>query len=258
MASSILPPAGRRQNTKTSFYVYIHKTLTGRVFYVGKGHGRRAWSHRDRSTRWTATVRKHGLQIEIVESHLLEWYALEREIELISLYGRTNLVNMTDGGDGSSGCIPSEETRRKTSQSSALAHSRPGVKDRHRAATKAALSRPETRAKMSTASLGKKQSAEHVSNRISAVTASPAWRATRDAMRGKPAPEKLRTAIVAALAKPVLCVDVGMMFESQSAAAEWARKSHPKACSANISKACSGTLKTAYGYRWEEINEHQA
>lgn len=175
----------KRENYKTSFYVYVHKTSAGRIFYVGKGHGRRAWSHKKRSNYWLTTVRKHGLVVEVVEDDLLEWYAFEREVALIHFYGRANLVNMTDGGDGSSGYIPTAETRLKTSRSSLIAHAQPHNKERHRAATKAALADPELRTKMSKAGLGRKQSNEHISNRIASIKASPAWRATRDAMRGE-------------------------------------------------------------------------
>lgn len=258
MASQILPVASRRQNTSTSFYVYVHKTLAGRVFYVGKGHGRRAWSRNSRNSHWRATVQKHGLQVEIVESHLLEWYAFQRETELIDFYGRCNLVNMTDGGDGSSGYTPSEETRAKTSKSSRAAHARLEVKKRHRAATAAAVSTPEARAKMAAAGTGRKQSVDHVANRISAVTSSPAWLASRAAMRGRPLAADHKIAILAALASPVLCVETGVVFETQTAAAEWVRIKNLKACSANISRACSGVIKSAYGYHWRKINDNQA
>lgn len=256
MDSQVLPAGSRRQDTKTSFYVYIHKTLAGRVFYVGKGHARRAWSHKNRSAWWLATVRKHGLKIDIVESHLLEWYAFEREAELISFYGRSELVNMTDGGEGSSGYTPNEETRRKTSQSSRLAHSRPEVRLRHMAATRKAASDPSFAEKISAALLGKKQSAGHVQSRIASVMASPAWRAAKEAMRGRPLPESHRRAVLKALAKRVVCVETGVVFETQVAAAKWLQQTNRKACSANISKACAGVVKTAYGYHWKNIDEH--
>lgn len=103
------------------YYVYLHrKATTGEVFYVGKGKTRRAYDRFGRSNWWQRTVAKHGLIVEIKESGLQEWYAFEREAELIAYYGRADLkngslVNTTDGGEGSSGNVQSNETRRRRS-----------------------------------------------------------------------------------------------------------------------------------------------
>lgn len=53
-------------------------------------------------------VKKYGLIVEIVEKDIQEWYAHELEVALIAYYGRRDqgrgsLVNLTDGGEGSSG-----------------------------------------------------------------------------------------------------------------------------------------------------------
>ena len=107
----------------SDYYVYLHrKATTGEVFYVGKGKTRRAYDRFGRSSWWQRTVAKHGLIIEIKESGLQEWYAFEREAELIAYYGRSDLkhgllVNTTDGGEGSSGNHQSAETRRRRSES---------------------------------------------------------------------------------------------------------------------------------------------
>ena len=37
---------------KNDYYVYLHKTLDGEVFYVGKGTGKRAKSKAYRSKEW--------------------------------------------------------------------------------------------------------------------------------------------------------------------------------------------------------------
>lgn len=107
----------------TDYYVYLHrKASSGEVFYVGKGKTRRAYDKFGRSKWWQRTVAKHGLIVEIKESGLQEWYAFEREAELIAYYGRSDLnqgalVNTTDGGEGASGSHQSVETRNRRSVS---------------------------------------------------------------------------------------------------------------------------------------------
>ena len=91
------------------FYVYLHKKKTnGEVFYVGKGKNWRATNKTQRNKFWKRVVKKYGLVVEIVEKDIQEWYAHELEKDLIALYGRRDqgsgpLVNLTDGGEGSSG-----------------------------------------------------------------------------------------------------------------------------------------------------------
>ncbi len=97
------------------YYVYVHrKKTTGEVFYVGKGRGRRAWQWSDRSSYWKRVAEKYGYTVEIYLSNIQEWYAFEVEKNLIAYYGREDsdegtLVNHTDGGEGLSGYIYSEE-----------------------------------------------------------------------------------------------------------------------------------------------------
>jgi len=102
-------------------------------FYVGKGCNGRIGDH-----RWEAELLRHkpgrktiknliihklwkqGLNFteEKMFENLTEKEAHEIEIEAISVYGRIDLgtgclANLTDGGEGTSGWIPSEETKRK-------------------------------------------------------------------------------------------------------------------------------------------------
>ena len=97
------------------FYVYLHKKKTnGEVFYVGKGSGDRAWKKEGRNEFWKKVVNKHGYDVEIHSNHLQEWYAFELERDLIAYYGRRQLglgtlVNLSDGGEGTGGWVPSQE-----------------------------------------------------------------------------------------------------------------------------------------------------
>lgn len=98
-------------------FVYLHKKLDGTVFYVGMGTIRttgnrynRAYSKYRRNPFWRFTVEKHGYEVEIVGEFPSRELASNKEMELISQYGRRDLgtgtlVNMTDGGDGTSNIL---------------------------------------------------------------------------------------------------------------------------------------------------------
>lgn len=104
------------------FYVYIHRrgTSDGTVFYVGKGKGKRAWNFTQRSKLWKRVNEKHGTFVQIVATGLEEAASLQKEIELIQWYGRIDmktgtLVNHTDGGEGTTGHVHTEEYKRNAS-----------------------------------------------------------------------------------------------------------------------------------------------
>jgi hypothetical protein len=123
MADATIPhPKARTTSRKSrqsikgarNYYVYIHRRLTdGGVFYVGKGQSRRAWDMERRNPYWRNVEQRHGRSVEIVIADVQEWYALELEMDLIAYYGRENLCNLTDGGEGATGYFPGEETRKK-------------------------------------------------------------------------------------------------------------------------------------------------
>jgi hypothetical protein len=111
------------QNSKQlfKFYTYIHTRLdSGMVFYIGKGKGDRAFSAKGRNQRWNRTAKKHGWEARIHAHFIEEADAFENEKTLISLYRELNhpLCNMSDGGEGASGVIPSAETRKKIGDAS--------------------------------------------------------------------------------------------------------------------------------------------
>lgn len=95
------------------FYVYLHRRKTdNKVFYVGKGKGKRAYRPYGRNPRWNNTANKHGFSVEIVFDNLLEQEAFSLEIDTIKemqyLFPDT-LCNLTNGGEGSSGYKWSDE-----------------------------------------------------------------------------------------------------------------------------------------------------
>ena len=171
------------------FYVYAFLREDGTPYYIGKGQGSRAWGKRRTISPPTDTSR-----ISILFEALTESEAFSEEIRLIAFYGRKDLGtgilrNLTDGGEGPSGCKRSQKTRAKMSgenhhmygkkhtpetraKMSGENHHMYGKK--HTPETRAKLSAakqnmsPETRANMSAAHTGKKQSAETIA-KISAA-----------------------------------------------------------------------------------------
>jgi hypothetical protein len=97
------------------FYVYFHiNPLSGKVFYIGKGCGNRAYVKKSRNAFWHNTVNKYGIQVVIVSDNLFQDEAILLEKKLISLYGLDNLCNMMVDVDG---CLfIKDETREKMSK----------------------------------------------------------------------------------------------------------------------------------------------
>lgn len=139
------------------FYVYIHtRNDTGEVFYVGKGKGNRAYEL-GRSKHWHNIANKHGVRVELVESGLQEWYAFELEVALIAYYGRKDLnlgqlVNLTDGGEGPSGFLVSEELRANARANTIAQFADPLQREKAKANTKAQWKDPALREKLIVAS----------------------------------------------------------------------------------------------------------
>ncbi len=101
----------RKQNNKC---VYIHIRLdTGRVFYVGMGSCKRPYEKSKRNIHWKRVINKTDYEVKIIFENLTWEEACKLEIDTIYKYRRNDLTNMTAGGDGSKGCIPSVETRIK-------------------------------------------------------------------------------------------------------------------------------------------------
>lgn len=100
------------------FYVYAHYAIGEDVpFYIGKGSGKRAWSKDGRSFWWWNIVKKYGLEVRILLETDIESIAFEKEKQLITEYGRRDLntgtlVNLTDGGEGASGLVYTDDIKK--------------------------------------------------------------------------------------------------------------------------------------------------
>jgi len=98
------------------FYVYHHiRKDTNEVFYVGKGKGSRAHSKVSRNKHWHNINNKCGFLIDIIAEGLSEEEAFDLEKQEISrlLESGCELVNLTEGGEGTSGRKYSPETIEK-------------------------------------------------------------------------------------------------------------------------------------------------
>jgi hypothetical protein len=103
--------------SEADYYLYVHaKKDNGDVFYVGKGKRRRAW-HTNRNKMWKAIADKHGFVPIMIRSGLSDDQALAQEVRLIHAYRSAGVVlaNMTDGGEGMSGMVHTEEHKKKMS-----------------------------------------------------------------------------------------------------------------------------------------------
>jgi hypothetical protein len=103
-----------------NYYVYTHTKIGEDIpFYIGKGYNRRAYSKGGRSTYWH-NVAKNGYNVDFEFENLDEDTALQMEKDLIKMWGRRDigtgcLVNLTDGGEGISGYIMSDEQKKSMS-----------------------------------------------------------------------------------------------------------------------------------------------
>jgi hypothetical protein len=225
------------------FYVYCLFRPNGVPCYIGKGSGDRIsyhWSpsRQHRNPHLAAIIRQGGGRLPSVVLHegLTESQAFEYERALIAAIGRETvggpLVNMTDGGEGQSGRVVTDEARRKMSEGVRAKFADPVWAEANRVAKSEAMRRPEVRArvgeagrgrrltdeqrqarserqrgrkippesvaKTAAANRGKKRSAAYCQKQSKAKLA---WYATNgtDILKGKPKPQELRDRISASV-----------------------------------------------------------
>lgn len=224
-------------------YLYRHIRIDkNEPFYIGigtkqprihnsiKAEYRRAHeTNRKESYIWNNIVNKTSYKIEILFESNDYNFIKEKEIEFIFLYGRINnntgiLSNMTNGGDGFIGYIPSKEkiekhkifmTGRKQSQKE---------KQKRNDSRKGYLHSEETKLKISNSHKGKKTSKEHL--------------------------EKLYKGQILANSKPINQYDLKGNFIKEWQSATIAAKEinlHPT----SIRHCVQGKTKTSGGYIWE-------
>lgn len=101
------------------FYTYAYLRKDRTPYYIGKGSGKRIYSKRGRP----CSTPKDKSRIIFLKQNLTEEEAFKHEKYMIAVFGRKDLGtgilhNKTNGGDGASGILVSEETRKKMKKSS--------------------------------------------------------------------------------------------------------------------------------------------
>lgn len=108
------------------YCVYRHRRHdTNKIFYIGIGTIERAYkkSKYQRNFFWVNITNKTTYSVEILKENLTWDDAVELEILLIKEYGRKDLglgtlCNLTDGGEGTTGRILSENHIKRLRESS--------------------------------------------------------------------------------------------------------------------------------------------
>ena len=98
------------------FYTYAYLREDRTPYYIGKGQARRIYSKQKNINQ-----PKDKSRVIFLKQNLTEEDAFKHEIYMIAVFGRKDLEtgilrNMTDGGEGPSGAVRSEEWKRKLSE----------------------------------------------------------------------------------------------------------------------------------------------
>lgn len=214
------------------FYVYVHRRETDdTIFYVGKGRRDRAKDAYGRNRYWVRTANKHGWYHEIMKKDLPE--VCSHCIEIIQIFiGRKHkITNITNGGEGVSGLVHSEETKRKMT-----ANRKPGF-----VGCWLGKKMPdEMKAKFRAAKLGKSQSPEHAQK-------------SRTAKTGKKQPRHAVEIVRAAKSKAVENTAGEVFVSATEAARQMSARLSANCSQGNISMCCAGKRHLAYGYGWRYV-----
>ena len=136
------------------YYTYAYLREDRTPYYIGKGQGNRVYKKHQKGI----SVPKDKSRIIFLKQNLTEAEAFRHEIYMIAVFGRKDLGtgilhNRTAGGDGSSGMVHSEETKRKLSE----ANKNPSEETRRKLSelNKGKTLSEETKRKLSDANKGK-------------------------------------------------------------------------------------------------------
>lgn len=230
------------------FYIYIHKSPSCK-YYVGitsKYRVQDRWDNGNGYKNCPAfynAILKYGwenIEHYIVSSNLAETMAKKLEIHLISFFkscGRS--YNITNGGDGHLGYIPSEETRRK------LGNGRRGkpISEEHKL-------------KLSKALKGRKAHPNTIAAIIRTHTNKIVSEETKQKLRecnlGKHLTKETKEKLSAIASKPVIQYNLNGNFIREYKSASEAARFLGKTPS-SIIHCCNHktNYKTAYKYKWE-------
>jgi hypothetical protein len=241
-------------------YTYAHfRESDNRVFYIGKGVKRRAWScDKDkRSEHWHRVKKKHGCRVEILAKWATADEAFEHEKFLISTFRDMGhpLVNVTDGGEGTSGVKMDAERLERHAKRVEDQWSNPD------ATIRIATTSPEFKAKM--AGVNREIGMRPEQRVFRSEVAKRNWATKREQIiaaqkktLAEPAKRARKLECIAALTKikmkPIVCVETGQEFGSIKEALLHIGK---KPTDTGITKCVNGQRKTAYGFTWKFLKE---
>lgn len=216
------------------FYVYIHTRLdNGKVFYVGKGSGYRAFDKSGRNIYWNRVANKAGWVTSIVQDNMKEEDSYLLEMWLIAKFRHNGvrLCNITDGGEGGQG-IPSA-TRKTVYCSNGM------MFDSGYAAAEWMSKNGYPKARQ---------------GHIASVCRGERPRAYGHTWSYIGTPDKCdltwKELIGKSNSKVIHCSN-GMSFDNCRLASEWCRSNgHKKATQGRVSSAASGSSRSAYGFAW--------
>lgn len=231
-------------NQKDKFYVYLHRRANdGKVFYVGKGKRDRATSKK-RNIYWKRVAEKYGYYIQIFAKNISEDMAFFIESELIKFYGKANLTNLTDGGEGRSGNNQSNETKLKISKKMK------GVPktEETKLKMKIAQNKPdaiELRKKLST------------NRKFSEITKKKISLKTIAQHQSKELSIKRTMAYRKVMSKKIICTNLNLCFSAIADAELFLIENFnvKKGANKNISTVLKGRRVSAYGFQWKYIEE---
>ena len=218
------------------FYTYAHyRADDNRIFYIGKGKGSRYKSISCRNIHWKRTVSLHGFKSEVLCQWDTEDEAFNHEKFLIKTFRELGhkLVNITDGGEGSSGMKLSDARKQK-------------IKEHHLTRDYATVFTAEARAKIVSTHTGKYVSDETRRKQSESGKGRVVTEETREKFRkiftGRKNPKNW---------KAVYCVEYDVTFPNLSTAS-----CLTGASMSLISQNCNGQLKHAKQLHFRYVDDN--
>lgn len=165
----LLPQKLAKVFMKNEFYTYAWLRADGTPYYIGKGRDRRAYSCSGKPCKMPLDKNR----ILILKRNLTEEEAFKHEIYMIAVFGRKDngtgtLRNKSDGGQGKTGYIHTEETKNKISEkvrgeNHPLYGTSPSLETREKMSIKlkGRVLKKETRERMSASRVGKSHTKEN-------------------------------------------------------------------------------------------------
>lgn len=242
-------------HTSPSNKVYIGITSQEPLKRWGNG------SNYSKQKYFYAAIKKYGwknIKHEILFSNLTEEEAKQQEIELIAKHKSTDRnygYNLTLGGDGVKGYVPTEETKQRTKATMKKLYSNPEFREKQRLAHRRGENHPffgktfteEHKEKLRISHLEQKRGAHTRETKMKIANGNLGKKKPHP---GVPRSPECREKMLKAKSKTVLQLTVdGVLIKEYTSGKEAAF--YTGTAVANISRCCLGKRKTANGFVWK-------